>query len=133
MTESSDKAMPGTDDADGQRWSRRTFSPEVVERAHEKIRGEQAKRRRRLFGDRRPFAVPEDDMDVDFDPDFAAPPAIQTRPSDADPATGTEEARERPGADADATPQPAKAAPSTPDTLSILRGDATPNEPPPPD
>ena len=68
MTDASDQAKPGTGDADGQRWSRRTFSPEVVERAHEKIRGEQAERRRRLFGDRQPFAVPEDDIDVDFDP-----------------------------------------------------------------
>ncbi|MFG1941367.1 hypothetical protein [Nonomuraea sp. NPDC048826] len=68
MTDASGQANPGTDDASGQRWSRRTFSPEVVERAREKTRHEQAERRRRLFGDRQPFAVPEDIIDVDFDP-----------------------------------------------------------------
>ncbi|MEU8251957.1 hypothetical protein [Nonomuraea sp. NPDC048916] len=68
MTDASDQANPGTDDTDGQRWSQRTFSPEVVERAREKTRREEAERRRRLFGDRQPFAVPEDIIDFDFDP-----------------------------------------------------------------
>jgi hypothetical protein len=79
MTDASDQANPGTDDADGQRWSRRTFSPEVVERAREKIRAEQAERRRRLFGDRQPFAIPEGDIDVDFDPNVDPGPDTALR------------------------------------------------------
>jgi hypothetical protein len=47
MTDASDQANPGTDDTDGQRCSQRTFSPEAVGRAREKIRREEAERRRR--------------------------------------------------------------------------------------
>ncbi|GAA4507600.1 type IV toxin-antitoxin system AbiEi family antitoxin domain-containing protein [Nonomuraea ferruginea] len=95
MIDKSDQADPGADDTDGQRWGQRTFSPEVVERAHEEIRRQEAERRRRLFGDRQPFAVPEDIIDFDFEPEAGVPVDYALNTAAATDATGGRMSHER--------------------------------------
>ncbi|MFC5814771.1 type IV toxin-antitoxin system AbiEi family antitoxin domain-containing protein [Nonomuraea harbinensis] len=95
MIDKSDQADPGADDTDRQRWRQRTFSPEVVERAHEEIRRQEAERRRRLFGDRQPFAVPEDIIDFDFEPEAGVPVDYALNTAAATDATGGRMSHER--------------------------------------
>lgn len=44
-------------------WPNLTFDPEMVAKAEEDMRKEEEERRKRLFGDRKPFPIPSPDVD----------------------------------------------------------------------